>query len=62
MCIFIWTRVAGCLAVMADTWDTHSLKDVAKRAMLSLRSSTGRTRVKDVDDTHALRYSWWFGG
>jgi hypothetical protein len=34
---------------------------MAKRAMLSAWSRTGVTRVQDVGDTHAVRYSRRFG-
>ena len=47
---------------MADTWDTHRHEDVAKWAMLAAWSRTGGTRVQDVEDEHAVLYSWWFGG
>jgi hypothetical protein len=55
------TRVVR-LAMVADTWDTHSSEDVMERVVLPARSRTGGTRVQDVGDTHAVHYSWWFGG
>jgi hypothetical protein len=48
--------------VVVDTWDTHSRDDVVERAVLPARSRTGKTRVQDVGNTHAVRYSRWFSG
>lgn len=35
--------------MMADTWDTHSRKDVAERAVLAARSRTDRRHFQDVE-------------
>jgi hypothetical protein len=48
-------------SLVADTWDTHSREDVVEQAVSPTRSRTGGTRVRDVGDAHAARYSRWFG-
>jgi hypothetical protein len=35
--------------MMADTWDSHSRKDVAERAVLAVRSRTDRRHFQDVE-------------
>lgn len=48
--------------MMADTWDSHSRKDVAERAVLAVRSRTDRRHFQDVEG-HArgaiLMVVWW---
>jgi hypothetical protein len=45
-----------------DTLDTHGYEDIVEWIVSPVRSRTGRTRVQDVGDTHAVHYSRWFGG
>jgi hypothetical protein len=48
------TRVVGQLAMVVDTYDTHSCEDVVELDMLQAQSSTGGTCVQDVGDAHAV--------
>jgi hypothetical protein len=47
--------------VVDDTWDTHLHEDVVEWVVLPARSMTSETRVQDVGNTHAVRYSRQFG-